>query len=105
MSKHKDLVDFAVFSMKYKTKLTQKFINRKKWEAPNPNKVVSYIPGTVISIEVKEGQVVKEGERIMVLQAMKMLNNIQMPFTGKIVKIHVEPGQKIPKNHLMIEIE
>ena len=105
MSKHKDLVDFTVFSMKYETKLTKKYVNRKAWEAPNPNNILSYIPGTIISIDVKEGQEVKEGERLLILEAMKMRNNILMPFDGKIAKIHVGEGDRLPKNHLMIEVE
>jgi len=36
---------------------------------------------------------------------MKMHNDIQMPFKGKILKVNVEKGQKIPKNFVMIEIE
>jgi len=34
-----------------------------------------------------------------------MYNDVQMPFKGKIVKINIEKGQKIPKNFVMIEIE
>jgi biotin carboxyl carrier protein len=36
---------------------------------------------------------------------MKMYNDIKMPFKGKIVKVNVVVGQKIPKNFVMIEIE
>jgi len=39
------------------------------------------------------------------LEAMKMYNDVQMPFKGKVVKINIEKGQKIPKNFVMIEIE
>ena len=50
------LSDFQVLSMKYKTKLTKKFENRTKYKAPNPDEVMSYIPGTIVEIFVKEGQ-------------------------------------------------
>ncbi len=94
-----------VHSAKYQTTYTKKYMNRKVWEEPNPNHINSYIPGTIIDVLVEEGQVVNEGENILILQAMKMNNNIEMPLTGKIVKVNVTKGQKIPKNFLMIEIE
>ncbi len=94
-----------VHSAKYQTTYTKKYENRKVWVEPNFNNINSYIPGTIIDIFVKEGQVVKAGESIILLEAMKMHNDIQMPFKGKILKINIEKGQKIPKNFLMIEIE
>jgi pyruvate carboxylase subunit B len=103
--KYDDLVDFPILSMKYKTKLTKKFQNRKKYEAPNPNHILSYIPGTVVDIFVKKGKKLKKGDPILILEAMKMRNQIIMPFDGKIVAIHVKKGDMIPKNHLMVEIK
>lgn len=94
-----------VHSAKYQTTYNKKYENRKVWAEPNFNHINSYIPGTVIDILVKEGQKVAAGESILILEAMKMYNDIKMPFKGKIVKVFVEIGQKIPKNFLMIEIE
>ncbi len=94
-----------IHSAKYQTTYTNKYINRKVWVEPNFNHINSYIPGTIIDILVKEGQVLAEGESILILEAMKMYNDVQMPFKGKILKVNVEKGQKIPKNFLMIEIE
>lgn len=104
-NKTEGLVDFAILSMKYKTKLTKKFENRVKYEAPNPNHILSYIPGTICEMFVKEGQEVKEGESLLILEAMKMRNLITMPHDGKVVSIKVTSGDKIPKNHVMVEIE
>lgn len=94
-----------VHSAQYPTTYTKKYINRKVWKEPNHNHINSYIPGTIIDILVKEGQILKSGESVLTLEAMKMHNDIQMPFNGKIVKINVEKGQKIPKNYLMVEVE
>ena len=96
---------FMLNGMEYKTLLTQKWINRKKWEEPNPDLLFSHIPGTVMSIEVKEGQEVREGDVLLILQAMKMNNKLTAPFPGKVKKIHVNAGDKIPKGTLMIEME
>lgn len=94
-----------VHSAKYQTTYNKKYENRKVWSEPNPNHINSYIPGTIVDIMVKEGQKVEAGASILILDAMKMYNDIKMPFKGKVVKINIEIGQKVPKNYVMIEIE
>lgn len=94
-----------VHSARYRTEYTKKYRNRVVWEEPNQNHIYSFIPGTIIDVHVKTGEKVKEGQSLLILEAMKMHNNVQMPFDGKIVKVHVKPGEKIPKKHLMIEVK
>jgi len=103
--KEEEFVDFAITARKYKTLLTTKYKNRKPFEPVNPNNVYSIIPGTVNKFFVKEGDFVKEGEPILILEAMKMENVIRMPYDGIIKKIHVSEGVRIPKNSLMMELE
>ncbi len=99
------LEKFMLNGVEYKTQLTQKWVNRKKWEEPNPYLLCSHIPGTIMHIEVKEGQEVQEGDVLLTLQAMKMNNKLTAPFSGKVKKISVAEGDKIPKGTLMIELE
>lgn len=75
------------------------------WVDPNPFEIQSFIPGTIIEISVKEGEVVEEGAPLLILEAMKMRNRIEMPFTARIKKLNVNVGDKIPKDMLMIELE
>lgn len=89
----------------YKTTFTQKWINRKQWTEPNPNLIEAHIPGTVLNINVKEGQSVEADETLLILQAMKMDNTITAPFPAKVKKIYVAKGEQIPKGTLMIELE
>jgi len=91
-------------SGQYKTQLTKKYENRKKWVKFDPLMIYSVLPGTVIDVYVKNGQKVLKGEIIMVLEAMKMQNQILMPIDGKIKKVHIKPDETIPKNFLMIEL-
>jgi len=100
-----EYVDFAVTARKYKTLLTKKYQNRKPWVNPSAYDIQSYLPGTVLEISVKEGEVVQEGAPLLILEAMKMQNRIEMPFTARIKKINVEVGVRIPKETLMIELE
>jgi biotin carboxyl carrier protein len=93
-----------VQGVQYETTLSKKYKNRKPWKLPNLNLINSFIPGTVINVLVKPGQKVKQGETLMILEAMKMHNNVLMPFDGEIIKINVEPNDRVVKNQAMIEI-
>lgn len=89
----------------YKTVISNKFKNRKKWEEPNVKLVKSFIPGTILEIFVKKNQEVKEGEELLLLEAMKMKNKVVAPISGKIKSINVKKTQIVPKNFLLIEFQ
>ncbi len=91
--------------LKYKTHFTEKFANRKQWVKPDPGAVVTYIPGSILELYVKEGQEVKAGDLLCLLEAMKMHNKILAPISGTITKIHVNKGDKLHKDALMFEIK
>lgn len=104
----KKILNYKLLSIegtKYRTLLTKKFENRKKWEYPDEKKILSYIPGTILKIFVEEGQTVKSGENLCVLESMKMKNLVALPFDAIIKKIHVKEGQQIPKETLILELE
>ncbi len=90
---------------KYRTLYTQKFLQRKKWEAPDPNQVKSIIPGVVAEIAVKVGDKVKKGGKLMIYEAMKMKNVIVAPFDAKVVSIEVKEGDKLPKGVVLALLE
>ena len=101
----KEMKTLVIQGAVYQTTLTWKFENRVNWVTPNPNHIYSFIPGTVIDIFIKPKQKVKEGETLLLLEAMKMQNQVRMPFDGQILKIYVKKDQVIPKKYLMIEIK
>jgi len=105
MSEEKELKNLIIQGGVYKTTYTRKFEMRQNWEVPNENLLYSFMPGTIIDIFVKPKEKVKEGETLLLLEAMKMQNQIRMPFDGVIVKIHVKKDVVIPKNFLMVEIK
>jgi biotin carboxyl carrier protein len=105
MADEKELKDFVVQAAVYKTTYTKKFENRVTYTSPNPNEIYSHIPGTIIDILVKTNQKIKEGETILLLEAMKMENRITMPFDGEIVKFIVKKGDRIPNHHLMLVVK
>ncbi len=60
------------------------------------------MPGLVLSVLVAEGDEVKKGDSLLVLEAMKMENMIKSPTDGIIKKIEVKPGNTVEKNELLI---
>ncbi len=105
MEKKVKLDTLCIGETNYKTTLTAKFINRKKWEPNNPKMIKAYIPGNILKIFVKEGQKVKLGTKLLLLEAMKMKNLVETPVSGIIKSIHVKEGIMVHKNELLIEIE
>ncbi|MFA7576757.1 MAG: biotin/lipoyl-containing protein [Candidatus Muiribacteriota bacterium] len=68
-------------------------------------KIVALIPGKVINIAVKPGDEVKEGDIVLILEAMKMENEIISPKDGVVRHIEVSEGQNVEKNQPMIVID
>ena len=68
-------------------------------------KIVAPIPGVVLSLDVKVGDVIKVGDRLLVLEAMKMENNIASEKAGTITAVNVSVGQQVLQNEIMIELE
>lgn len=99
-----DLETFVVWVAKYKTYLTQNFRNRKPYVPKDPSLVKTFIPGTVVKLNVKAGSKIKEGEVIMVFEAMKMHNNIMAPYTTKVKKVHVKEGERIVRDQVVMEL-
>lgn len=90
---------------KYRTLLSKKYKTRKKWEVPSPKQLYSRIPGTILKVEVKEGQQVEEGDVYIVLESMKMKNRLLFSMGGTVKKIHVKEGDKIAKGVLLVELD
>lgn len=100
-----DFHTIVVQGTEYKTLVNKKYLNRKKWEQVNEKHILSYIPGTITELFVKDGDTVKKNQPLLILEAMKMENTIFAPFDGKLKKVNVEAGNRVPKGELMIEFE
>lgn len=66
--------------------------------------VKSPLPGTIITIHVKEGDNVRIGDKLITLEAMKMENNINSDKEGKITSIKVKQGDSVMEGDLLIQI-
>lgn len=69
------------------------------------NTISSPMPGKVVKIPVILGDVVKKGDTVITISAMKMESEYKSPIDGKIAKIYVSEGSTIDANQKLIEIE
>ena len=88
----------------YTTRLSRRYIERKPYSPPRPGRISSFIPGTVVEVLVKVGDIVTEGDDIVVLDAMKMKNRLQSHTSGKVMAINVKPGDRVSKGAVLVEI-
>ncbi|MDT8401828.1 MAG: acetyl-CoA carboxylase biotin carboxyl carrier protein subunit [Bacteroidales bacterium] len=101
--KDKKLEKLNINYSEYTTRLSNKFKNRKVYEPADKSRLLSFIPGTIIEIMVREGDRVKKGDEVLVLEAMKMKNRIKSPLNGQVKHIDVKLNEVVPKGKLMIE--
>jgi len=67
--------------------------------------VRALMPGRITSVLVKEDELVKEGTPLLILEAMKMQNEIGSPIAGKVKSISVHEGATVKKDSILITIE
>ncbi|MGH9612846.1 MAG: biotin/lipoyl-containing protein, partial [Bryobacteraceae bacterium] len=71
--------------------------------ADSGKQVLCPMPGLVVSIQVKQGQEVKAGETVAVVEAMKMENVLRAEIDGTVKKIHVKPGDSLAVDAVILE--
>ena len=69
------------------------------------NAVKAPLPGTIIEVKVNVGDEVKAGDVVVVLEAMKMANNLEAEKGGKVTAICVQPGQSVMEDEALVVIE
>ena len=62
------------------------------------------MPGMVVSIPVQEGQVVRKGDVLVILESMKMQNELRSPRDGKVVRVRVETGDRVEQKETMLSV-
>jgi biotin carboxyl carrier protein len=69
------------------------------------NDIKAPMPGMVLKVMVENGQPIKRGDSIVVLEAMKMENILKSPADGIVKKIFVTKGDKVEKNQVMVNLD
>jgi biotin carboxyl carrier protein len=103
-------VDLKINGQKYLIQLRDKFDLLLEKMGMNASAVIKVnvikapMPGLIVDLRVKDGDVVKAGDPLLVLEAMKMENIIKSPGDGLIKKVNVKKGDRVEKGQLLIEL-
>ncbi|WP_448593469.1 acetyl-CoA carboxylase biotin carboxyl carrier protein subunit [Thermoflexus hugenholtzii] len=60
------------------------------------------MPGLIVAVPVQEGQPVRKGEKLVLLESMKMQNEIRAPRDGVVKAVRVRPGQSVEQNQVLV---
>jgi len=107
--KGKETAEMPVFSeleiggIVYKTTLPSRF-QQKKWNPKNIGEIEALITGIIKNIFVKKGDPVKKGDCVLLLEAMKMNNEILSPVDGTVQDIFVTENSNVTKGTIMVKI-
>jgi len=63
------------------------------------------MPGLVVAIPVTDGQEVKKGQVLLILESMKMQNELKLPRDGKVSRIRVKPGESVEQKQALLSIQ
>ena len=77
----------------------------EKADPSNPNQLGSTMPAMVVTVSVVAGDTVKKGQKLLVLEAMKMETTIYAEQDGKVARLLVSPGSQVETGDLMIEFD
>jgi biotin carboxyl carrier protein len=104
VSDQEKFVEIALENGVFETTVTRKFGRRKPFVRQDPRVIKAVIPGVVAQIDTGVGKTVKQGDTMMILEAMKMLNRIMAPQDGTVKVIRVARGEKVSKGQVLLEI-
>ena len=71
--------------------------------AQGPRPVKAPMPGLIVRVEVEPGDQVQPGQGVVIIEAMKMENELRTETAGRVSQVHVKPGQAVEKGTVLIE--
>ncbi len=97
--------EISIIDKSYRAKETKGFSFKAMADPDNQKEIGASIPGTIVKILVKEGDKVKEGDSLIVIEAMKMETNIVAPIEGTVESILVTEEQQVQSGELLIKLQ
>jgi len=102
--RQKDEVFVHVNGRAYRLKDVTEEAGREDSSHTSDLKVVAPMPGTVIKVMVEAGQTVKRGEPLVIVEAMKMENEVRAPGAAVVTAVLVKPGEKVGFGQKLVEL-
>ncbi len=97
--------EFFIENSIYLTRVPDSYKNREVYKPLNEKVLKAFIPGTIREMQVNVGDIVAHGDVLMILDAMKMNNEVKSMISGKIISILVKEGDMVKKNQIIAEFE
>ncbi|MBT8487929.1 MAG: acetyl-CoA carboxylase biotin carboxyl carrier protein subunit [Gemmatimonadetes bacterium] len=69
-----------------------------------PKPIKAPMPGMVVKVEVEEGDTVGVGQGVVIVEAMKMENELKAAAAARVVKVHVSEGEAVEKDQLLVDL-
>ena len=98
------MMDGRLFEAQALDERAMLLIQRRGGISSGSGEVHAPMPGLIAVVTVAVGQAVAQGDTVVILESMKMQNELKSPTDGAVAAIHVEAGQAVDKNSLLIEI-
>jgi biotin carboxyl carrier protein len=95
---------YIAFDADVHTLVKNEGIRRKRATGAGENNLTASMPGQVVRVLVKEGNEVKRGETLVLLEAMKMEIRVTAPHHGKVAKIMCAAGQIMERGQALLEL-
>ena len=87
-----------------RTRLIERYGTATESQAGATTTVTAPLPGLVLKVGVKAGDVVEPGQSLLVLEAMKMENELRSPCSSRVTRVHVAVGDAVAKQSLLMEL-
>ena len=81
-----------------------KAVELQESEVQHPEAIIAPMPGTIVSVEVEEGESVEAGQGLVIVEAMKMENEVRAQAAGCVQVIHVASGDAVEKGKILVEL-
>ncbi|MGB4811096.1 MAG: sodium-extruding oxaloacetate decarboxylase subunit alpha [Methylophilaceae bacterium] len=88
-----------------KKAVTNKINSNERPRPSHPGHVTTSMPGVIVAVKAKVGDKVKAGDGVLVIEAMKMENEIQASTSGIVVAVHVKKGDNVTPDESLLEIQ
>lgn len=96
---------FTLDGVEYQTTIPKKNRDKKPYKAKDPKEIFAFIPGTILKVFVKPKEKVKKGDKLLILQAMKMSNELLSPVNGIVAEVNIKVGDTVNKSQVLIKIK
>ncbi|MCD6092347.1 MAG: acetyl-CoA carboxylase biotin carboxyl carrier protein subunit [Bacteroidales bacterium] len=97
--------EFHLENSLYYTRIPDSYKKRQAYKPLDEKVLKAFIPGTIRAMKVKVGDIVEVGDKLMVLDAMKMDNDVKVLYGGIIKSVNVKEGEMVKKNQIIVEFE